>query len=752
MPGNQQIFQQAMNQGHSAAWDMNWEEAVTHYSRALQEMPENPQALTSLGLALFEMGNFKPALDLYLKAAALSKDDPMPYEKIGRIHERMGNLTEAVQATMQAAELHLKTRHAEKAIDDWLRVTALRPDHLMAHTRLGMVYERMNRKEDAIAEYLTLASLAQRNGEMQKASQLVEHSLELQPSNADAQQAQRALLGNQLLPRPMRPHGVTGALRMAEVRKLNQQGRSGTRGLDPVAEARQQALVALAELLFEEEDTPHTEKKSPPAYLPFLSQAIQHQTQGNDAQAASELEKAVSKGLKHPAVSFDLGLLVAMRDRKKALRFLQEAVAHPDFSLAAHFLMGRLYRENNEFTQAVSQLLQALCLADIEVAPAEQAEGLRQVYESVIETHSRRGDKEKLQTLCENITTQLNRPNWREHLSAARQQLPESSEDLPPLPLAELLFDSESSAVIDAMSRIRRLADDGRLASAIDEAFNALLHAPYYLPLHIQIGELLMKDGQIQAASEKMMLVARLYSLRGEIGSAVQALRRVTQNSPLDIEVRQQLIQLLTKQGRSRDAVLESIQLAGTYYQLAQVDLARDTYANALRMAQQAHLERSIAVKILYHIADIDQQRLDWRSAVRILEQIRSLEPNDSAARSRLVNLYFKLGQDDAAHKEIERYLASLESSNDANRSIDFLQQVVTDHPEKLDVRKRLADILVKGGLTAQAVEQMDAMAEEMISRGNRPGATDILRTIIQLNPNNVNDYEDLLNQIQREG
>jgi hypothetical protein len=43
-------------------------------------------------------------------------------------------------------------------------------------------------------------------------------------------------------------------------------------------------------------------------------------------------------------------------------------------------------------------------------------------------------------------------------------------------------------------------------------------------------------------------------------------------------------------------------------------------------------------------------------------------------------------------------------------------------------------------------------MAEEMISRGNRPGATDILRTIIQLNPNNVNDYEDLLNQIQREG
>ncbi len=55
MTGSQERFQQAMNQGHSAAWDQMWDKAVGYYKQALAEFPEHPKALTSLGLDLLEM-------------------------------------------------------------------------------------------------------------------------------------------------------------------------------------------------------------------------------------------------------------------------------------------------------------------------------------------------------------------------------------------------------------------------------------------------------------------------------------------------------------------------------------------------------------------------------------------------------------------------------------------------------------------------------------------------------------------------
>ena len=49
MPGNEQAFQEAVSQGHSAAWDQQWDKAAVAYQQALVEFPDNPKALTSLG-------------------------------------------------------------------------------------------------------------------------------------------------------------------------------------------------------------------------------------------------------------------------------------------------------------------------------------------------------------------------------------------------------------------------------------------------------------------------------------------------------------------------------------------------------------------------------------------------------------------------------------------------------------------------------------------------------------------------------
>ena len=125
MPGREDIFQKAMNDGHSAAWDQEWQKAATAYRSALQEMPDNPKALTSLGLALFQMGNFDEALQIYKRVAQVSPQDPAPMEKLAQLLERTGHLKEAIDAASKAAEHYLNQRDVDKAIENWVRVTML---------------------------------------------------------------------------------------------------------------------------------------------------------------------------------------------------------------------------------------------------------------------------------------------------------------------------------------------------------------------------------------------------------------------------------------------------------------------------------------------------------------------------------------------------------------------------------------------------------------------------------------------------
>ncbi len=146
MTGRDDIFQKAMNEGHSAAWDQMWEQAVEAYQRALNEFPDNPKALTSLGLALIQLQRFEEALQVYKQAARVMPDDPLPLSQVAQLSERAGNLKQAIQSAMQAAELYVKNREIDKALDCWLRITQLDPENVTAHSRLAMVHERLQSK------------------------------------------------------------------------------------------------------------------------------------------------------------------------------------------------------------------------------------------------------------------------------------------------------------------------------------------------------------------------------------------------------------------------------------------------------------------------------------------------------------------------------------------------------------------------------------------------------------------------------
>ncbi len=771
MAGNQEAFKRLMDRGNSAAWDTSWEQAAGFYRQALEEIPDHPQALSSLGMALIELGEYAEAIKYYKLAAVKTPEDPMPLEKLGKLYEQQGDLSEAVRMMMQAAELYLKGRDVEKAVQNWVYVCSLQPEHLMAHTRLAMIYDRLGKKPEAVKEYLATASLMQMSGDIAKSIQVVEYCLQIVPNSLEARQALGLLHTNQPLPKPARPKKSGGLPPRPETsappdaRQL-QAPVQKAKQMDPVAEARQKAISRLADLLFtqaEETAEPSgvvrrslgsltrgtgilsNEQADRTRILLHLGQAIDSQMQGADARAAEDLEHAINIGLQDSAAHFDLGMLLIRKDAQRALRYLQRSAKNSEYALASNLLMGQIFLENNQLAEASSAYLQALCMADMQTVSADQADELRQLYEPLIEVQMQQSDQESLRKMCQTVQSQLMRNDWREYFGMARRQLPVQPEGSPPLPLAEMLLETSSSQVVEALAHIRMLASQNKINSAMEEVYYALEYSPTYLPLHVQIADLMLQEGRTQEAIQKFLLVAELYGLRGETAQAVRLLNRVIQMVPMDLSVRSRMIDLLVVAERYDEAVKQYVDLADIYYQLAEFDMARQTYAAALRLAQKSKRSRAWAVQILGKMADIDLQRLDLRQALKTFEQMRTIEPNDPDTRAQLIDLFLRLGQVQPAVAEAESFTVMLDNSGKRTQAIEFLHRVIQEHPDRFELRKRLADLYILIGQVDRAVQELDGAADALLSAGNREGAISILQAIIGLNPPNVAEYRAAL-------
>jgi tetratricopeptide (TPR) repeat protein len=772
MPGREDIFQKAMNEGHSAAWDQEWGEAASAYRRALGVFPDNANALSNLGLALLQTQQLDESLKTYRRLARVSSNDPVAFERIAQLSERLGQIREAVDAALKAGELYLNDRDVDKAIENWGHVIMLDPEHVRAHSRLALTHEKLGNKQQAVTEYLAIASLLQRSGSPDKAVELVNRALHLMPASAEAKQAQTLLRTRQLLPKPVRPKGGTAPLAMAQVRQLEkpkQEAQSSS--LDPVEDARGKALTKLAEMLFDYSDeSPDAKQRrglsaivKGTGYLSLqqaeqtkivlhLGQAIDAQSKHDETQAAAELENVLEAGLNHPAIYFDLGLLRFRGERlESALRHLRHAVQHVDYALGARLLMGEILQKQANLQGACVEYLEALKFSDAMTVPEDMADEIGQLYEPLIEAHSTVTDNDDLSRLCANIKELLMRPNWREHLQKTREQMSKTQEGNMPLPLAEVIIQAQSSQVLESMSEINALARQGRLRPAMDEAFHALISAPTYLPLHTLIGDLLIQEERIPEAIEKYTVVASAYSVRGESNQAAKLLRRVLEHSPMDMYARTQIIELLLARGEVDDAIKEYIELADVYYRLAELDMARKTFTTALRVVQQANADRAWNVPILQRMADIDMQRLDWKQAVRVFEQIRTLGPDDQKVRKQLIDLNLRLAQQNQAQAELESYLSYLGSNGRGRDAIMFLEELVAENEDQLILRRALADHYKQAGQVDKAVEQLDVIGEMLIESGKNDQAAEVIRQIILLNPPNVNKYRQALQQIQPE-
>ena len=760
MAGNRALYEEALSRGHTYSWDQLWEEALAEFKVAVAEFPEEPAPYAGIGMASLETGKLEEALENYKLAARYSRGDVIYLRQVADVQERLGQLSEAGQTYMAIGEIHLRRSALERAVDNWHRAARLAPSLLGAHQRLARYHTQQGQVRPAIREYLAIARLFQARGDQDKALQTCRAALNLDPRNADVLTAIELIQhGEDIFDE--REQGSKTDL-FSAVEGLDDVLQKGLDDLDwqspaetidsPVQDARRIALEQLARELFAEaggeEKILRSDEGGKSERDTLISQALDHQTRGATNEAISAYEKALGAGVDSTAAHFNLGLLYQDKLRfEDAIREFQISVQDQEFRLASHFALGESYRARGQIDKAIEHFVTVLKIVDLGTVQHEQADRLIELYENLSDGLLTKGEPEKATEFANALVEFLSRKGWEDKVKDARARLDVLSGDRMMI-LGDILT-AGSARVLESLYLSQEYARRNMIGTAIEEVYRALASSPDYLPAHIQLGELMLQQERVDIAVSKFVAVAGTFRVRGDINGAISMYDRVLDVAPLDVSIRARLIDMLKRHGHIDQSLEHYLALGEGYYQLAQVDKARETYQEALKLAPRGSAEQNWRARLMKRIADIDMQRLDWKRALSAYRELSKEDPADERTAITLVDLYYKLGQPGYALRELDQYLQQLVARGRGSKVLGILQDMTARHPAESGLGQRLARLLLAQKRQDEAIEVLDRLGEALLEAGDREKAIATLEQIVRLQPQNTASYRQLLKQLR---
>jgi len=734
MPGNRTAYEQSMNAGHNAAWDQEWNLAVAAYGRAIREFPEDPEAHIHLGLGLFEIGRLEDALKVYSRASQLAPSDPIPLEKSADVMEKMGRLREAAQQYANVADVYLAQRDLDKAIHNWERATRLTPGLIPIHIKLAQAYERIGDKKKAIFEYLSLAYEFFRVRDNDKALKVAQRALRLDKNNSQILNTIRLLeTGGNVLP-PVNE----GTKVVAEEEVSKRAPGSDDDPMGPLGEAMNYALGALAGFIMESNEG-----------IKIAAEALQ----GMEAQRQSLFDVAIAayqqadSKLRQPSVKMNLGGLLLHQNRPSdAIKALSDAISLPQLSAGAYHGLGKAYLALKKNKQGVRCLLQSIQAIEPNSVPMTEIPEAT-IFEHLVDELNEINE-ENLAAVGLRLVHTIEGKGWKEKLIDLQRQLEDTLREQGMKGVLEFLIAADSDQLARSVSLIDRYMRQGALTLAMDEAHRAVEVSPFYLPIHLRMAEIMMREGRVRNAIAKYNTLARAYMSRGENERATSILQNVLELAPLDVQVRESLIELYEEEERWDEALDQYVDLADTHHQLGNFDQSRDTYGLAERIAARVNSKPEKIIHIKHRIGDIDQMRLDIKKALKTYEEIIQIAPEDERAHRMLVDLTYRQGNMVDAIRRLDKLLGIYAKSRQIPKITQLLEELVTLYPMDSGLISRLAAIYRQIGRKDDAIKLLDKLGGIQLDAGLHKQAADTIRQIIALKPPNVEEYTQLLVQL----
>ena len=760
MAGDQNKFQAAMTQAERVFAQKNWAEAAKMYRFALAEFPNSEAAVLGFGKACLFGGQIDVAQKAFQHAL---KVDPTNHEALnymGDLFERTGQLDAAAETYLRVGNIFASQNKLENAVDSWLRATRLASGLVDAHINLADGLARLGQTQRAAREWLALAVIYQRRNDPAHAFEQIAKAEQLLPNDFGVLAARESLQNGT----PIQPDRVGEAPPVEEEEEeaalpafdfpeesldefygedlgedifaVEEPESAQTPAGGLVELAQKNALAELANVVFEDAAN---------ANAMLIMQAIDMQGRGDLATAADNCRRAIESGMRRPALYFNLGLLYKELGRlDEAVKMLQRAAQDNQYHLGAQFALGEAYHAAHKPDQALRYFLDVVKTVDLQTVGGDKAQHLTQHYSELLAKYP--GDVNKINTFIGSLKHFFSNPEWERQVFLARQRMENVAEN-GMMSLAEYLEAPETEVVINAMALTSEYLKRNLLLTASEECLWAIQKAPFYLPLHVRLADILLKQEKTDQAITKYLYVAKVYEMRDLPDQVINIYQKILRLAPMDVTVRSKLIDLYISLHNAEQALDQYLVLADSYYQLAQVDRALEKYNEALRLAAAAPNTQTWRVEILKRMGDIYNQRFDWNRATAAYEELIKIAPDNERAQRELIDLYYKQNKTQQAVTILDKLLAIYQRQS-PTKALELLKELASIRPEEMALRQRLAVAFVQNGMNRQAIAEYDALGEMQLEHGLRDQAVQTIQTILNLKPEDAEGYQRLLAQI----
>lgn len=178
-------------------------DAAEAYQSALNEAPNNPEALQGLGDIhtrmgqpdraatyygplfdrLFDLRDENKALVLYTRALRGTQQPPERMARYALLLQRQGRTTDAIENYVAASELLLARGKQEPALDCLDRAAQLDPENVGRQFAAGCLAEQLGRSAIAVRAFLRAAQLSEAAGDPNASLALLERAYKLAPAD-----------------------------------------------------------------------------------------------------------------------------------------------------------------------------------------------------------------------------------------------------------------------------------------------------------------------------------------------------------------------------------------------------------------------------------------------------------------------------------------------------------------------------------------------------------------------------------------
>ena len=754
MAGDQRKFQIAMARAEEFSVESNWAEAIRAYRFALAEFPNNEAAIIGFGKVSMNSGQIDFAKKAFHQALRINPTNQDALIYIGDIQEKAGQIEPAAETYLRVGNMCAGKMDMDTAFEYWSRAITLVPDKTEAYRKLAGGLAQHGQPRLAARQYLALAAVYQEQDALDQAMHYIHEAEQLIPRDPGINAAKEALQAGT----PIDPDEISETTPASQIpfpAYVDERSAKYALDEDPfaieepevetgptkglVGAAQDLALTELANLVFEEDCTPQT--------TTFIIQAIDLQSNGNLSEAAKNYHQVVQSGMRRPALYFNLGLLWKdLGQLNQAAEMLNLAAQDDQYHLSAQFSLGEIYHSAGKLDAALRRFVDVVKNVDLQSATGQQQEDLANRYAGLANNYLGQSDTGKINTFISALKKFFGHPSWEKKAVEARQLIDSVAEN-GTMSLAEYLETPETEVVITAMAFTNMYMKRNLLMTASEECLRAIQKAPSYLPLHVRLADILIKQGQTDQSIAKYLYIAKVYQMRGTPELSIDVYHKILRLAPMDVNVRSALIDIYISQKIFKNALDQYLVLADSYYQLAQVDRALEKYNEALRLATNTQNTGRWKMEILTRMGDIYNQRFDWAGAAAAYEELNKAKPGDEQIQRRLIDFYFKQNKSREAIAALDKLLSHYQRQAPL-KAVEMLKELTTHRPEDMYLRQRMAIAYAQNGMTKQAIAEYDALGEMQLESGLRDQAVQTIQAIINLGPEDVDGYRRLLAQL----